>query len=186
TTGTLNLTNSTVDGNQINNETGFGGGIYNAGTMTITSSTISNNSSPEGAGITWDTTHEGTIADSTLYGNDANNDDGGGLYVVPSARLALLNDTITGNSSGLHFFGTGLGGGIFVAAGGGSAPPLLYNTIVAGNYNYNGTAADDIAGTVVGGSWYNLIGTGGSGGLLNSELNMVGIINPGLGTFGDY
>ena len=43
--------------------------------------------------------------------------------------------------------------------------------------------ASDIAGTVATTSAYNLIGTGGSGGLTNgTNGNQVGVANPGLGT----
>ena len=43
--------------------------------------------------------------------------------------------------------------------------------------------ADDIDGTVASASVYNLIGTGGSGGLTDGvNGNQVGVVNPGLGT----
>jgi hypothetical protein len=59
----------------------------------------------------------------------------------------------------------------------------MNNTIVAGNFVGGGTVADDIqkvAGTLSGNS--NLIGTGGSGGLVNGvNGNQVGVANPMLG-----
>jgi hypothetical protein len=60
----------------------------------------------------------------------------------------------------------------------------LKNTIVAGNFNEDGASdsADDISGTVAGASSFNLIGTGGSGGLTNGvNNNQVGVASPGLG-----
>src|SRR5207244_5770615 len=50
----------------------------------------------------------------------------------------------------------------------------LKNTIVA--RNFNGTAvpiADDITGTVIPASSYNLLGTGGSGELIDVTIDMV-------------
>ena len=45
----------------------------------------------------------------------------------------------------------------------------------------SGAPADDIAGTVASASANNLIGTGGSGGLVNGvNGNLVGVANPGL------
>src|SRR5262249_32770051 len=58
-------------------------------------------------------------------------------------------------------------------------------TIVALNTNgmVPGAPASDIAGTVSSSSAFNLIGTGGSGGLTNgTNGNQVGVSNPGLGT----
>ena len=59
----------------------------------------------------------------------------------------------------------------------------LYNTIVARNTEAAASAlASDIAGTVAAASAFNLIGTGGSGGLTDgTNGNLVGVTNPGLG-----
>jgi hypothetical protein len=63
---------------------------------------------------------------------------------------------------------------------------LLDNSIVAGNFLYMGGPASDIGGTVDPGSSYNLIGTGGSGGLSDGvNHNLVGVSNPGLGPLAD-
>ena len=62
-------------------------------------------------------------------------------------------------------------------------PVTLQNTIVAGNFQgpAGGTTADDVAGTLNSGSSFNLIGTGGSGGLVAGvKNNQVGVTNPGL------
>ncbi len=95
-----------------------------------------------------------------------------------------MNDTIAYN-----VVGTGGSGGGLDAQSGGTA--LLANTIVASNTLGSGTgaAASDIAGTVSTSSSYNLIGTGGSGGLSSGEPNnnQVGVANPGLATaLGNY
>jgi hypothetical protein len=63
---------------------------------------------------------------------------------------------------------------------------LLHNSIVAGNTSGDGSVASDVAGTVDAGSTYNLIGTGGSGGLVDGVgNNLVGAADPGL-TGPDY
>ena len=91
---------------------------------------------------------------------------GGGLY-NGSGDATVVNCTFSGNTAS-----TG-GGGLYIAGG----TATLANTIVAGNNN-------DISGTVSGS--YNLIGTGGSGGLVNgTNGNQVGVANPGLGPLQD-
>ena len=88
--------------------------------------------------------------------------------------MSVFNSTVADNV----VFG-GSGGGLNVAGG----SLTLVSTIVAENtYGTGaGAVADDIAGTVTGS--YNLIGTGGSGGLTNGVgHNQVGVANPGLGS----
>ncbi len=82
----------------------------------------------------------------------------------------MTGSTISGNFA--RFPG---GGGIENSGG----TVTLTDTIVAGNSD------GDIVGPVSG--TYNLIGTGGSGGLVNGiNGNLVGVANPGLGTLGNY
>ncbi len=72
------------------------------------------------------------------------------------------------------------GGTLDVSAG----TAALYNTVVASNTFGTGVGApaSDIAGSVSGSSSFNLIGTGGSGGLSNGvNNNQVGVSNPLLG-----
>src|SRR6185369_13507889 len=60
------------------------------------------------------------------------------------------------------------------------------NTIVAGNFKGTGTVADDVGGSLTAASSSNLIGTGGSGGLVNNvNGNQVGVANPLLGAIGN-
>ncbi len=207
-TSVMTITGSTISGSADFNNPATAvdtGGIANAGTMTITSSTISANAFDFGGGI--ENLGSGTlvVADSTINGNMAL-EDGGGIYnagtatVVnctiaknsagnnaqldgngggianepefPTGGLTVVNNTIADNSAGGL---GGSGGGLYVQ--GGSA--TLDNTIIA----QNGPTAspDDIAGTVAAASAYNLIGTGGSGGLTGgTNGNQVGIAGPGL------
>ena len=145
--GTATLTGCTFDGGEggILKDGGFGGGgLSNVGTVTLTGCTISNNA----AGLSG-------ITPPPRYG--------GGLLNSGTATLTAC--TISGNSA------IGSGGGIYNY---GSGCAALIDTIVAGNVGPDG--ADDIngdEGTEVTGS-YNLIGTGGSGGITGgTEDNIV-------------
>jgi hypothetical protein len=91
-----------------------------------------------------------------------------------------VNCTITANRV-ISGSGGVFGGGINAEGG----APQLSNTIVAGNFQgaSPSTTANDIAGSVAAASAFNLIGTGGSGGLTNGvNSNQVGVSNVGLGT----
>ena len=135
--------------------------------MTITGSAITKNS----GGI--ENLSLMTIASSTIADNH-----GGGI-VTYSGELTITNATIADNY--LNFASPGDGpGGLNVVFG----TVILYNTIIAQNFggDYSGAPEWDIAGTVATASAYNLIGTGGSGGLANGvHRNQVGVANPGSG-----
>jgi hypothetical protein len=83
--------------------------------------------------------------------------------------------------------GASLSGGVEIDSG----TLLLHNTIVAGNFqgSAGGPASDinNLFGSMVDpSSSFNLIGTGGSGGLTNGvNHNLVGVSNPGLGPLQD-
>ncbi|HVQ40051.1 MAG TPA: choice-of-anchor Q domain-containing protein, partial [Pyrinomonadaceae bacterium] len=175
--GTLNLTNSTVSGNLANE---VGGGIFNhSGTLTLTNSTVSGNSGVVFAGGILNKGN-GTLnlTNCTVSGNSTNVD-GGGIY-IEDGSATLTGVTITDNRADNDNNGEGEGGGIYTFWD--YNPPLLRSTIVAGNFKGTGSAADDIAyAPVAGTSSYNLIGTGGSGGLTDGvNHNQVGVANPGL------
>ena len=116
------------------------------------------------------------VTNSTICNNAA-------LYRVAgiwnySGALTVTNSTIAYNF--LESFDVEGGGGLDVISG---WPVIINNTIVALNFVFNnGTDdPDDIAGTVSSASAYNLIGTGGNGGLVNNvNGNLVGIAEPGL------
>jgi CSLREA domain-containing protein len=194
--GTLQLTGCTLTGNTAASN---GGGVFSNGTLTVTGCSILNNScGSDGAGIDQDGTatvtnttlagntsaSEGgglgnkgtlTMSDCTVYGNAATSDGGG---IATSGSAQFINCTITANrvTSGASSV---YGGGIFAQ----SVAPKLFNTVVAGNFQgaAPSTTANDIAGTIDSSSTANLIGTGGSGGLVNgTNGNQVGVANPGL------
>ncbi len=191
--GTLLLTDSVLSKNAA---TLGGGGIYNSGVLTALNVTFSGNSAQAGGAI--DNQGLLILGDGALSGNSAVNGgglynagpltafnetfagntavNGGGLY-SNAGTATLTNDTITANrASGA----SPAGGGIFV--NGGSV--LLNNTIVAGNFigGSPSTTSDDISGTVNPASAFNLIGTGGAGGLTNGNGNQINVANPGLGS----
>jgi hypothetical protein len=108
-----------------------------------------------------------TVTNSTIADNAATQ--GGG--VINEGTLTLVNATIAGN----HVASGGIGGGLDVSAG----TATIDNTIIA--LNTSGALASDIAGTVAMASAFNLIGTGGTGGLTNgTNHNQVGVADPGL------
>ena len=83
------------------------------------------------------------------------------------------------------------GAGLFL----GEAAAVLLNSIVAGNFEGNASvrgAPDDISGTLgsfsnLPQSGFNLIGAGGSDGLVNgANGNIVGVADPKLAPLGDY
>jgi hypothetical protein len=100
---------------------------------------------------------------------------GGGLF-LGGGSLSLVNTTVARNSVASG----GTGGGLDVVAG----TATLDNTIVALNTigTGGGAPASDIAGTVAAASAFNLIGTGGAGGLTDgTNHNQVGVANALLG-----
>jgi hypothetical protein len=118
-----------------------------------------------------------TVTNCTIAFNNVNFSNGGGIE--NQGTLTVTNSTIVFNNAALG----GSGGGL-AAAG---ATATLNNTIVALNTRGSGaagTTASDIAltgGAVSGSS--NLIGTGGSGSLVDGvNGNQVGVANPGLAT----
>jgi hypothetical protein len=163
--GTLTVDSCTMYGDVANN----GGALYNQGTMTVKGSTLYANLAFQGAGIY--NVGQLTAYNSTLLTNQALTA-GGALYNATGGSATLTSLTISRNLSDV-------GGGLDVFAG----SVLLRNCIVAANTNANASAPSDIAGTVSATSSYNLIGTGGSGGLSNGvNHNLVGVADPGLTT----
>jgi hypothetical protein len=151
--GTTKLTDCTLSGNSAD----LGGGEYSAqGNTKLIGCTIADNVASQGAGLESGShaSSNATLAlvDSTITGNFAS-DFGGGICNY-GMILNLTACTISGNSA------AAVGGGLYA----GNGTVKLTDTIIAGNLG-DGDLASDIFGTV-GGS-YNLVGTGGAGGLAN-------------------
>lgn len=194
---------STITGCTVNGNDGDGVDFNSAATMTVTNCTIANNS---GIGI-WERGNKVTVNGSTISGNASGieaqgptvvvnstiannrptnaNRQGGGI--VTNSVLSVVNSTISGNVASQ-------GAGIWLADIPGSATTsaTIDNTIVAANHDLNGGTSDLFASTnasppaTFSGS-NNLIGTGGSGGLVNGRNgNIVGIADPKLAPLGDH
>jgi hypothetical protein len=178
--GTLTLTNSTVSGNQIQDE--GGGGIFNAGTLTLRDSTVSDNVAFGQAGTGGGIDNTGTLIllGSTVSGNSAERTGGG---IVSSGPLTLSHSTVSDNSCG-----DCNGGGIFSSGpltlshstvsgnrttegnGGGIAGPFgpgnagavtLTHTIIAGNIAFeNSGLSDDCFNVMITSLGHNLVGVG--------------------------
>ena len=185
-TGTATLTNCTVN----SNSAGDGGGLFNTGMVTLTSCTISGNSATSnqfggGGGGLDNFGGTATLTNCTLSSNSTNSA-GGGLFnttsILSFGTATLISCTVSGNSGTLTA-ASGGGGGLF-----NNDTMVLTNTIVAGNTKSGGSASDvGEPGTGSLSGSYNLIGTGGSGGLINGvDNNQVGVANPLLGSLGNY
>jgi hypothetical protein len=184
-----------------------GGGIVTVGNLTLTDCAITGNSAPFGGGIATDGV--ASLFDCTLSGNSGSLQ-GGAIWAYGSS-LTLTNCTVAGNTA---IYGGGIthSGGLLtltnctVAANRGvnvsygaiysqKSTVILSNTIVAGNTAESGAAIKPLdivldAPTVNASGSYNLIGTGGSGGLKDQSVdpahhNRVGVTNPGLGPLQD-
>ncbi len=172
----LTMTGCTVSGNTAAHAAG---GVANFGATTLTDSTISGNSaSGDGGGL--GNVGSATLTDCTLSGNSANN--GGGVFNGYGHSLSLTSCTVSGNAakSGTGGLYVGGAGGPYSNSYGYGSAPYLTDTIVAGNTDSSG--ASDIGGSVSVSGSYNLIGTGGSGGLVNGvDGNIVLTSITGLG-----
>jgi CSLREA domain-containing protein len=164
--------------------------------LTINNSTISGNSSTGAFGGIQNLTASNGLAsavitNSTISGNTTSSSNGvAGINCIAivggTATLVVSNSTVFGNNAN----GSSGIGGISQnqsCASGCTVTVKLGNTIVAGNLR-SGSSPNDISGSGVtpgfvdSSSSFNLIGTGGSGGLTNGvNNNQVGVANPGLG-----
>ena len=176
---TVTIIGLTISGGQ---SATSGGGILNDGTLTVINSTLSGNSTTiDGGAISNSGPGVLTLINTTISGNSATGN-GGGIANL-GGTVTSINSTISDNRADSDGNAVGTGGGIHH----GSGTTTLKNTIVAGNFNEDGTtdAADDISGTVDAASSFNLIGTGGAGGLLDGNNgNKVGVA-AGLGALAD-
>ena len=181
--GTFFVTGAGFDANTASNN---GGAIANDGSLTVDSSTFAD-SSCKGCGGAIDAEYSTaglgnptiTVTNSTLAANKA---EYSGAISNGIGVTSIANSTIFGNSA------SGSGGALY-----GLNLVTLSGDIVAGNINNSGSAAtpDDISSTssVNPSSSDNLIGTGGSGGLVNGASgNQVGValVDVGLAPLGDY
>jgi hypothetical protein len=200
--GSLTVSNSTLVGNSAPT----GGGIlaYDA-SVTVSNSTLAGNTAG-GAGGIYAYGGSLTVSNSTLVGNSATTGVGGGILAVPliipvfglpgdrvfghgiistvtvPVRVTVSNSTLAGNSAAG-------GGGIAESESDYYSMVTLRNTLVVRNTLTDGVTPSDISGADLdtANSWNNLIGTGGSGGLIDGvQGNRVGVSDPGLAPLGNY
>jgi hypothetical protein len=177
--GVMTLLNCTVLGNSASGTSTEGGGCWNEDVLNVVASTIAMNSSgSEGGGIWNDEVL--TIPNSTVASNSAGSE-GGGIWtenIVTAVNTTIADNTVLRAIAIRLAVADGVGGGLFLDPG---TQANLTNSIVA--RNTFGTAPDDVEGILAATSTFNLIGTGGAGGLTNGvNGNLVGVANPGLGT----
>ena len=188
----LTITNSTISNNSAQSG---GGGILSSGQsgnalVQIIRSAITGNTAQTGGGINNEGTQNGnavlTIANSTISANGATAIGGGivnqGTTNTTGAPVTIINATITNNRVDIDDTSPGFtnGGAMFIFTG----PVTVHNSIIARNFlGSTGTTADDIFNNgLAAGSSFNLIGTGGAGGLVNGvNNNLVGVADPLLG-----
>ncbi|MEM9538541.1 MAG: CHAT domain-containing protein [Cyanobacteria bacterium P01_E01_bin.42] len=161
--GTLNITNSTISGNQTT--AGWGGGIYTSGTLNMTASTVSSNTARGGAGggIYARTLN---LTNSTVSGNQSDIF-GGGIMLGSAGNAAeISSSTIANNQAGTE------GGGIYGLNG----TLDISNAIVANN-TANGTANEIDGSGITGGTVsYSLIeGTSTMTSLTFTTGNITGV-----------
>jgi hypothetical protein len=164
----LVLSDSTVADN-LGDGIFFSGDKFSPGVASLVRSSILGNS---GAGIVnFGATLGGTNV--TICGNA-----GGGISGY--GALTLTNSTICNNRAA-----PGNGAGLSMSTG---DMAILRNTIIAGNFQGNTTTASDVLGALdPTQSRSNLLGAGGSGGLVNGvNGNIVGVADPKLAPLGNY
>jgi hypothetical protein len=165
----------TLDDCTISSNSGeFGGGVLIFGTTTFDGCTISGNTAQTGGGL--DNSGTAMLSDCTISGNTG--EYGGGLH---SSNSATLDDcTISGNTAQT-------GGGLDNETVG---TVVLTGSIVAGNSggandpsDIGGASSSDVTGT------FNLIGTGGSGGIQggsSGNIVVTSLSGLGLAPLGNY
>ncbi|MDG3008412.1 choice-of-anchor Q domain-containing protein [Paludisphaera mucosa] len=179
--GTTNLTNCTVAGNAASFN---GGGVVTVGVSAVTNltdCTVSGNVAGNGGGGLATASRGAILAvNTTIAGNAAATFGGGAWSSGALPTLRLINCTVSGNSAGAS------GGGLYSTFSGVAGTMALTNTIVAGNTGPDG-APSDIKGNAPVSGVNNLIGVGGSGGLIDGiDGNLVDVAMALLAPLGDY
>jgi len=192
--GTASITNVTISGNNADGgpggglvfyefvppvgyesvgfDGGFaaGGGVEVAsGSLALTNSTISGNRASGGnGGLGEQYPYPYILAPSGVDGQGGSGN-GGGIDGSGLSSATVVNCIVAGNSvSG------GLGGGTWIINSNNNLYYVVPDTRASSGFG-------DISNLVSSASAYNLIGTGGSGGLVNgSNGNQVGVADPGL------
>lgn len=130
-----------IDNSLVSNTADNGGGAIDnntTGGLSLLGTTVSGNTSGlEGGGVDDNTIATLVAINSTFQGNTATTLGGGAIAAITAAKVTLVNDTITGNTSS-----SGAAFGAVQATGTGASS--VANTIVSGNTGNNcaGTVTD--------------------------------------------
>ncbi len=171
--GTSVINGVTFSNNSSNNPSFFGGGgiFINGQSVTVMNCLITNNqTSGWGGGIR--SAGTATVVNTTISGNLAGSG-GGGMDLLDTSigKMTAINVTITNNRSSNA-------GGVLRESG----QAKFKNSLIAGNHPLSGSSASDVSGTLDTSSSFNLVGTGGSGGLTNGvNNNQIGVVDPLIG-----
>ncbi|QOV90577.1 FG-GAP-like repeat-containing protein [Humisphaera borealis] len=190
---------SMTGGKAIGNFAGVFGGMLGAGGQSkfeMTGVDVAGNKAKEGGAIATNEESVGAVTQCLVNGNQASGL-GGALAALGSSTLGVTNSTLSGNMAdkggaiGVSsikrlFVGACTIVGNTAAVGGGiaglGAAIGLFNAIVCGNFGLLTTLrssespSNDIEGTIGSDSSSNLVGVGGSGGIVNGKNgNLVGI-----------
>ncbi|MBD2705100.1 SBBP repeat-containing protein [Spirosoma sp. BT702] len=169
----LSITNSTFIANAGNT----GGGLFigfNSSNTTVNNCLFVDNSALFGGGMSFVTLV--TVTNCTFTGND-----GGGIDAYTGSGL-FTNTTISLNKNYPTAYNSGAGISVY-----NSVTVTLKNCIIAGNIDSDGTTPKDIVNEgTISASTYNVIGTGGSGGLTTGVNNNIVGVNALLAPLGNY
>jgi CSLREA domain-containing protein len=164
----------------------LGGAIYNSGGVLVRDSTIYANRATFGGGIATNGPSATSLVNSTLSGNDAQ-EDGGGIYVETGGTVNLSSVTIAGNTADSDGNGGGSGGGIAAVSSGGGGIANLRNTLLGQNDDAGGESPDcvEFGGSVVS-QGRSLIGnttgceyTAGAGDITNRNPRILALLDNG-------
>ncbi len=150
------------------------------GELLVINSTIANNQGAGSGGVLLTNVTSAQFKNTTISGNRTTLSWAGGVTVTGTSSVEFINSTIANNKTKTA------GGGIRVEGG----SVTLHNTIVAGNYKNTTATPDDVYGSFVSTSSYNLIGViDGSTGLNASTSYFGTAVSPRdahLSALGDY
>ena len=174
-------------GNASSGSERYGGGILNEGALTISRTLIVGNQATFGGGLSTEGTSTATLVNSTLSGNDAE-EDGGGASAETGGTINLRSTTVSNNTADDDRNGGGDGGGIFASTSGGGGNITLINTLIAGNHD-TGQEAHDCArlgGGAISSQGRNMVGNTngcqyvqGPGDVLNRSARILPLANNG-------